>query len=175
MLQPVGRAERGLYICHQLPHLDIPTVTTCISRKGIIVTAINKSNKLFSSLWICKWTRRVQLQVKPQVRPAAAHVTDLENRQDSKGTEILSMSRWTVWLWLPLVALCCSYSRALENVTKGLIWFGKGETYFDTLLRKMSKVDENLHEDGSKLCLTVSQEPTYARQRCCQDLLDLES
>lgn len=64
---------------------------------------------------------------------------------------------------------------SVRNVTKGLIWFGKNENYFDTLLRKMSKVCENVHKAGSKLFLRVFHQPRCSRQPCRQDLLDLES
>lgn len=89
-------------------------------------------------------------------------MSDLENRQDSKGTEILSVVLAPPGG--PLLHLIESFRKRNRFDS---IWFGKDENYFDTLLRKMSKVCENLHEDGSKLCLNVFHEPTYARQRCC--------
>lgn len=71
-------------------------------------------------------------------------VTDLENRQDSKGIEIISTFRGVNWAVIaPPGGHLPHLLQSFRTVTKGLIWFGKDGNYFDTLLRKIAKVCEN--------------------------------
>lgn len=74
-------------------------------------------------------------------------VTDLENRQDSKGIEIISTFRGFSGLNCVVIAPPGGHLphvlQSFRTVTKGLIWFGKDGNYFDTLLRKIAKVCEN--------------------------------
>lgn len=75
-------------------------------------------------------------------------VTDLENRQDRKGIEIIiSTFRGFSGLNCAVIAPPGGHLphllQSFRNVTKGLICFGKDGNYFDTLLRKIAKVCEN--------------------------------
>lgn len=133
------------------------------------MTAINKSNNLKHPIVISMYMKRInqtcgaagQTTSLTCSSTCVTHVTDWENRQDRNNSNV----QMNCAVMAPPGGNLLQLIESFRNVD--LVW--QDENYFDSLLRKMSKVCENLHEDGSKLCLRVFHEPTYARQRCCQD------